>query len=71
MESTIDGLPEPDVLLLLGFAAPPVLPGDAAGAGVHARLPRGHVAEDLDGVQGAALVGVNPVIACGRREQSE
>lgn len=71
MEATVDGLAEPDVLLLLGLAAPPVLPGDAAGAGVHARLPRGHVAEDLDGVQGAALVGVDPVIACGRRARGQ
>lgn len=71
MEAAVDGVGEPDVLLLLGFAAPPVLPGDAAGAGVHARLPRGHVAEDLDGVQGATLVGVDPVITCSQRAPSE
>lgn len=35
-------------------------------AGKDAGLPaRCEVAEDLEGVSGAALVGVNPVLACG------
>lgn len=58
-------LAEPDVLLLLGVLADvPVLLGHAGLSGVHARLTSLHVAEDLDGVQVAALVGVDPVFSC-------
>lgn len=58
--ATVDGLSEPDVLLALG-ASEPVLLGDALGVGVDAGLTGGEVAEDLDGVVDAALVGVDPV----------
>lgn len=58
--ATVDGLSEPDVLLGLG-ASEPVLLGDALGVGIDAGLTGGEVAEDLDGVVHAALVGVDPV----------
>lgn len=64
METAVDGLCKPDVLLVFRLAGPPVLPGDAAGGRVDAGLARLHVAEYFDGVQGAALVRVNPVISC-------
>lgn len=64
METTIDGLCEPDVLLVFGLAGPPVLLGDASGVGVDTGLTCLHVAEDFDGIQGAALVRVDPVISC-------
>lgn len=58
--ATVDGLSEPDVLLGLG-ASEPVLLGDALRVGIDAGLTGGEVAEDLDGVVHAALVGVDPV----------
>ena len=64
MEATVDGFSEPDVFLVLALAAPPVLLGDAGRAGVDAGLASVHVAENLHGVQGAALVRVDPVISC-------
>lgn len=48
------------MLLALG-ASVPVLAGDALGVCVDAGLAGGEVAEDLDGVSDASLVGVNPV----------
>lgn len=42
-------------------ASEPVLLGDALRVGRDAGLTGGEVAEDLDGVVDAALVGVNPV----------
>lgn len=60
LSTTVDGLSEPDVLLALG-ASEPVLAGDALGVGMDAGLTGGEVAEDLDGVIDASLVGVNPV----------
>lgn len=68
---SIDGLSEPDVLLVLG-ASVPVLLGDALRLGIDAGLAGGEVAEDLDGIVGAALVGVNPVESCrtDKRESS-
>ena len=62
LSSAIDGLSEPNVLLVLG-ASVPVLVGDASGVGVDAGLAGGEVTEDLDGVHDAALVGVDPVVA--------
>lgn len=58
--ATVDGLSEPHVLLVLG-ASEPVLLGDAGGVGEDAGLAGGEVAEHLDGVVGASLVGVDPV----------
>lgn len=58
--TAVDGLSEPDVLLALG-ASEPVLAGDALGVGIDAGLAGGEVAEDLDGIIDAALVGVDPV----------
>lgn len=60
LSTTVDGLSEPDVLLALG-ASEPVLAGNALRVGVDAGLTGGEVTEDLDGIIGAALVGVNPV----------
>lgn len=65
--ATVDGLSEPDVLLGLG-ASEPVLLGDALGVGVDAGLAGGEVAEDLDGVVHAALVGVDPVESCQEKQ---
>lgn len=68
LEAVGHGLSEPDVLLLLDVLADvPVLLGDLALGGSHAGLTGVHVAEDLDGVLSAALVGVDPVLACGMR----
>lgn len=58
--TAVDGLSEPDVLLALG-ASEPVLAGNALGVGIDAGLAGGEVAEDLDGIIDAALVGVDPV----------
>lgn len=66
LEAVAHCLAEPDVLLLLGVLAEvPVLLGDGGLGWVDAGLARLHVAVDLDGVQVAALVGVDPVLACG------
>lgn len=68
MEATIDGFSKPDMFLVLVLAAPPVLLGNVRWVGVDAGLAGLHVAENLHGVQGAALVGVNPIVSCrGRR----
>lgn len=67
--ATVDGLSEPDMLLALG-ASEPVLLGDALGVGMDAGLTAGEVAEDLDGVVDAALVGVNPVEAYEERPKN-
>lgn len=64
MEATVDGFSKPDVFLVLALAAPPVLLGDAGRVGVDAGLTSLHVAENLHGIQGAALVGVDPVVSC-------
>lgn len=48
------------MLLALG-ASEPVLAGDALRVGMDAGLASVEVAEDLDGVVDASLVGVNPV----------
>lgn len=48
------------MLLALG-ASEPVLLGNALRVGIDAGLTGGEVAEDLDGVIDAALVGVDPV----------
>ena len=69
MEATIDGFSKPDMFLVLALAAPPVLLGNARWVGVDARLASLHVAENLHGIQGAALVGVNPVVSCRGRRQ--
>jgi len=54
------------VLQLLGILAEvPVLLGNGGLGGVEACRARLHVTVDLDGVQVAALVGVDPVFACG------
>lgn len=75
LESSAHALAIPDVPLVLGVLADvPVLLGHAGLSGVHAGLPCLHVAEDLDGVQVAALVGINPVFSCvgqGKMESGE
>lgn len=65
MESSIHGLSEPHVFAVLGLAGPPILARDAGRFGADTGLACLHVAEDLDRVHGAALVGVNPVLSCG------
>jgi len=60
LSTTVDGLSEPDVLLGLG-ASEPVLAGNASGMGMDAGLAGVEVAEDLDGITDASLVGVNVV----------
>lgn len=48
--------------MLLGLCASvPVLGGNALRVGIDAGLTGGKVAEDLDGIVDASLVGVNPV----------
>lgn len=68
--ATVDSLSEPDVLLALG-ASEPVLLGDALGVGIDAGLTGGEVAEDLDGVVDAALVGVDPVESYKERQRKK
>lgn len=64
LEAVVHSLAKPDVLLLLHVLAEvPGLLGDLALSGTHAGLSCVHVAEDLDGILSAALVGVNPVLA--------
>lgn len=67
--AAVDGLTEPDMLHAL-CAPEPVLLGDALRLGIDASLTGGKVAEDLDGVVVAALVGVNPVESCKRKKPS-
>lgn len=69
LSTAIYGLSEPDVLLAL-CASEPVLPGNALRVGIDAGLAGGEVAEHLDGIVDAALVGVNPVESyrAGKRE---
>lgn len=55
------------MLALLALAGPPVLARDAGRLGVDAGLARLHVAEDLDSVDGATLVGINPILSCRTR----
>lgn len=68
LSTTIDGLAKPNVFLLLG-ASVPVLVWDARGVGVDAGLSSREVAVSLDGIHGAALVGVNPVETYRGRKQ--
>lgn len=54
--------------MLLGLgASEPVLLCNALRVGIDAGLAGGEVAEDLDGVIGATLVGVNPVESYKKR----
>lgn len=69
VEAAVHHLSKPDVFLLLALAAPPVLPRHACWIGVDASLACLHVAENFHSVQGAALVGVNPVVSCRRKRQ--
>lgn len=56
--------------MFLAFrASVPVLAGDALRMGVDAGLAAGEVAEDIDGVVDAALVGVDPVESYGKSEK--
>lgn len=72
MESTVHGLSKPDVFRRLALATPPVLAWNAGSVGVDTGLTALHVTENLDGVCGAAQVGINPVITCHRaREPSD
>lgn len=66
VEAAVHGFSKPDMLLLLALAAPPVLLRHCRWVGVDASLACLHVAENFHSVQGAALVGVNPVVSCGK-----
>lgn len=64
LESISHTLAKPDMLLFLGVCADvPVLLGHRGLSGEHTGLACLHVAEDLDGIQVAALVRVNPVLS--------
>lgn len=63
LSATVDGLTEPHVLHGL-CASEPILLGDALRLGVDASLAGGKVAEDLNSIVVAALVGVDPVESC-------
>lgn len=64
LESVSHALAEPDMLLFLVVIADvPVLLGHRRLSGEHTGLTCLHVAEDLDGIQVAALVRVNPVLS--------
>lgn len=52
---------------VLALAGPPVLARDAVRLGLDAGLSRLHVAEDLDCINGAALIGINPVLSCRKK----
>ena len=62
LSTAVDGLAEPDVLLVLG-ASVPVLAGNALRVCVDAGFSCVKVAEDLDGIHDASLVGVDPVVS--------
>lgn len=62
MESSIHSLSEPDMLAVLALAGPPVLLWYLGDARVDAGLASLHVTEDLDGINYAANVGINPVV---------
>lgn len=70
MESSVHGLSEPDVFAVLALAGPPVLLWHLGDARVDTSLSSLHVTEDLDGIGGAANVGINPVVTW-RDERSE
>lgn len=62
LEAVRHGLSEPDVLLLSDvLASVPALLRYGGLRWVDAGLSSLHVAENLDGIQGRALVGVHPV----------
>lgn len=64
LESTIHALPKPDMFLFLGVRADvPVLLGHSGLDGEQTGLACLHVAVDLDGIQVAALVRVDPVLS--------
>lgn len=71
MESSIDGLSKPDMLLLLALACPPILLGNTARLGIDARFTRFHITENFDGIQGTALVRVNPIVTCQLRNSNQ
>lgn len=68
VESSIHCLSEPDVFAVLALAGPPILARDAGGLRVDAGLSCLHVAEDLDCIDGAALIRINPVLTCRRKK---
>lgn len=69
VESSIHCLSKPDVFAVLALAGPPVLPGNAGRLGVDAGLPCLHVAENLDCINGAALIGIDPVLSCRKKSR--
>lgn len=70
VESSIHCLSKPDVFAVLALARPPVFARDTGGLGADAGLSSLHVAEDLDCVDGAALVGINPVFSCRKKKKT-
>lgn len=61
MESSVHRLSEPDMFSVFTLAGPPVLAWDLSRSRIHTGLPGLHVAEDLDCIYSAALIGINPV----------
>lgn len=70
MESSIHCLAEPDVFAVLALAGPPVLARDAGRLWEDAGLACLHVAENLDCIDGAALIGINPVLSCRKKNKT-
>lgn len=65
--ATVDGLAKPDMLLLLGTSVP-VLACNALRLSIDAGVSCGEVAVGLDGIHRAALVGIDPVETCKRKQ---
>lgn len=61
MKSSIHCLSKPDVFAVFALAGPPVLARDFGRFGGDAGLSCLHVAEHLDCIYSAALIGINPV----------
>lgn len=62
MEPSIHCLSEPDMFAVFALAGPPVLAWDLSRPRIHTGLPGLHIAEDLDCINGAALIGINPIL---------
>lgn len=68
MKSSVHRLSKPDVFAVFALAGPPVLARDFGRFGGDAGLSCLHVAEDLDCVYSAALIGINPVLSYKQSE---
>lgn len=65
VESAIHALAEPNVLVRLALAGPPVLAWDLGSAGLQAGLSGLHVTVHFDGISTAAKVRIDPVVTYG------